>query len=247
MSDNHHLEFAKRHSNPIASTFDAYSAIWRLQALLEDVDNLGALVNAQPPDGVHLPFYGLEVASYYTVGFVTCLEWHAKSRLNDLFSYKPASVRSDDLKGLVGDKVVSQMTATGVTVPQLLAAATKIGNSHSYLKVFERLFEALGVELKLYEILAKDIFEELSAAGDGSRSRVDRFKELFEYRNNLVHEIDISVIGSYTFRGNLTIESARDLGVKALNIISEIERQLTLHAQTIFQICSTIPFFLEMS
>ena len=94
--DRRHIDFAKDYSREGAHTLTAYAAIFRVQALLEDAETLRkALANVRDSEG---PFkwFGLDVISYYTVGFVTCLEWHARARLVDLFNHMPEEIKPED-------------------------------------------------------------------------------------------------------------------------------------------------------
>jgi hypothetical protein len=88
------------------------------------------------------PWFGLEIYSYYMVGFVTCLEWHARSRLVDLFNHLPECVLADDLKGHINDRVLSQMAAAKVGVPEMLGALLSVGSVEAYLSTILRVFKA---------------------------------------------------------------------------------------------------------
>src|SRR5262245_40537256 len=98
---NPHIDFANRYAKTACSTLDAFTALWRLDVLLEDLQEMRALLKTEEAivDRKRRPWFGFEIISYYAIGFVTCLEWHARSRLVDLFAFRPSSIRSDDLKG----------------------------------------------------------------------------------------------------------------------------------------------------
>jgi hypothetical protein len=115
------VTFAARYSTSW-STLNAAAAIARSDAFLRDIDLAEKSMAALSEAKEWTPWFGLEIYSYYMVGFVTCLEWHARSRLVDLFNHLPECVLADDLKGHINDRVLSQMAAAKVGVPEMLGA-----------------------------------------------------------------------------------------------------------------------------
>src|ERR1022692_2907188 len=114
----HHLvEFAARNSRLYLPTLNAVSAIWRLEALLNDVISLQHLRKQSEEKeirfGNHQSTY--EILNYYVVGFATCLEWHARSRIVDFLNFEPSCIETADVR--VIDKIaLSQMSAEKVTL-----------------------------------------------------------------------------------------------------------------------------------
>jgi hypothetical protein len=222
---NPHVSFARRYSSASLSTLDAYTALFRIQSLLDDIKELGALIDRAKAAGESKgrQWYWFEIISYYPVGLVTCLEWHARSRLIDMFSFSPSSIRADDLKGQINDKVLCQMVAEGITVPQLLGAMTTVGSSQKYITVFERIFEALNINVSPRTVLNPIILSSATAGGDA-------LQQLFEYRNRVVHEIDFSQVGPWVVRDSLDLDAAQRDGQLVQNIVKAIEKAITDHA-----------------
>jgi polyhydroxyalkanoate synthesis regulator phasin len=220
-----HVEFAVRHSKTSLSTLNAHASIFRAENLLEDIEQVDVLIKHSEAAGntKGRRWFWLEIISYYAVAFVTCLEWHARSRLVDLFSFRPNCIRADDLKG-ISDKVLPQMVAEGITVPQLLGAMTAVGSSQKYIAIFERIFKELEIKLNPYDVLNSIILR------DTSNHKVDALQGVFDYRNNLVHEIDYSMVGPWVVRGNLDVANAREHGQLVLAVMKTIEKTITDHA-----------------
>src|ERR1700730_18009048 len=102
-SSTHHLvEFASRYARSPLKTLSAGGALWRAEALVEDLDSLSELRVEADKNGISFGYRGrtFEIVSYYAVGFATCLEWHARSRLVDLMLFRPNSIEKEDVKKL---------------------------------------------------------------------------------------------------------------------------------------------------
>ena len=111
----HHLvDFASRYAQSSFNTFNPASAKWRVEILIEDIDSL--IKVAEEAEKHSIAFGSIystyEIVSYFSVGLVTCLEWHARSRMVDLMQYRPSAIRTTDLKG-IADVALSQMVANG--------------------------------------------------------------------------------------------------------------------------------------
>jgi hypothetical protein len=114
------VQFATRYGSPTDNYLNAWTALIRLDELIEDAKTLkGHLDTVMPEENRWYPWVGAEIVSYYVVGFVTCLEWHARSRLVDLLTFKPTAAKSEDLR-VVKDKVVLEMLAANVTVASIV-------------------------------------------------------------------------------------------------------------------------------
>jgi hypothetical protein len=218
-----HLAFAQRHSKSVLLTLNAFTSLCRIYDLLSDLDELDSAIKAYEAagnsKGRRLSWF--EITSYYPVGFVTCLEWHARSRLVDLLSFRPSAIRSDDLKGQVNDKLLAQMAAEDVTIPQLMGAMTTVGSSEKYLGIFNRLFSELGINPSVRDVVNPIILKR----GDAEVN--DALQRVFEYRNSIVHEIDFSTIGPWLVRNSIDVDEARDMGSTVRNVIEAIEKQLS--------------------
>jgi hypothetical protein len=92
--NTHHLvDFASPYTRTHFKTLNAASALWRAESLQEDAEALGALKQEAEDKGItfgsgRIPY---EILSYYAVGYATCLEWHARSRLVDTMLFRPCS------------------------------------------------------------------------------------------------------------------------------------------------------------
>lgn len=220
---NPHLAFAHRHSKSLLSTLNAFASLSRIRDLLSDLDELEAAIRTHESAGQskgRRPSW-FEITSYYPVGFVTCLEWHARSRLIDLLTFSPSAIRLDDLKGHINDKVLVQTVAEGVTVPQMVGAMTTIGSSQRYISIFDRIFSELKIAASVRDIISPIILKK-----EGGRS-YDELQQIFDYRNILVHEIDFSTIGPWLVRSSIDIAEARSMGATVLAVMETIETQFT--------------------
>jgi hypothetical protein len=225
----HHLvQFATRHAISELKTFNAFAALFRVQDLISDAERLLDLQKhvkgTEHEFGSYRRTY--EILSYFAVGFVTCLEWHARSRLVDLLSYMPSCIDKKDLDQIKSD-ALSQMMAHNVTVAHLIGANKTISRADQYvLDVFERLFKALSIPAHIERELrdtkmGMDLADHtnLYAALEG----------LFEFRNRLVHEIDIALVGPYTIRDAWSPDIAIEYGNSVIKVITLIEGHITKH------------------
>jgi hypothetical protein len=134
------VEFASRYAGARFKTLNAGSALWRAESLVHDAAALIELKNnAEAKEirfGHRVGTY--EVISYFAVGLVTCLEWHARSRLVDIMLFRPSCIESSDLKN-IATLALSQMVAEGATIPHLLGAATNVSRIQEYLLIFRRV------------------------------------------------------------------------------------------------------------
>jgi hypothetical protein len=228
----HHLvDFAARYAGTRFQTLNVSSALWRAQALLLDAQEMLELQKTAENKDIRFGSTAstYEIISYFAVGLVTCLEWHARSRLIDLMLYKPSCINSSDLEG-IAKVALSQMVAERVTVPHLLGAATSVSRVEQYVAVFTRIFEALAirvhVERELRTVQADiDLYRE-----DEDKSLYRVIDEVFEYRNQLVHEIDLSVIGHFSLRDMWTLDRAVAYGNAIISTIKLLEGHITKSA-----------------
>jgi hypothetical protein len=123
---HYHVDFAARYARTHFPTLNAFSSIWRIESLIDDtrmLDELRDLAEAEEIRfGNRMRTY--EIVDYFHVGFVTCLEWHARSRIVDLLVFAPACIETNDVKTI--DKVaLSQMAAANVTLPHIVGATMR--------------------------------------------------------------------------------------------------------------------------
>jgi hypothetical protein len=138
----HHLvRFASRYASTRFKTLNAASALRRADSLVDDAASILELKNVSQTK--EIPFGSrhrtYEIVSYFAVGLVTCLEWHARSRLVDIMMFRPSSIQTTDLKN-IATLALSQMVTEGATIPHLLGAAANVSRIHEYLLIFRRVF-----------------------------------------------------------------------------------------------------------
>jgi hypothetical protein len=122
------------------------------------------------------------------------------------------------------------MMAEGVTVPHLLGAATHISNTEEYVEVFKRVFNALGITDIIENELRKTKANPVMFGEDGDNNLYNVLSDLFRTRHNLVHEINMSVIGPYTLRDTWSPETAIHFGECVVATIKLVEEKITQHA-----------------
>jgi hypothetical protein len=220
------ISFATRYLDSF-STLNAMSAMVRCEALLDDIAQAKKWMAQFETSGEWLPWFGLEVFSYYNVGFVTCLEWHARSRLVDLLRFKPSAIWTDDLKGNFSDKLLSEMVAAAVDIPGLVGASRLVSSADSYFSVFWRIFDELAIPKNEQEIGAE--LQPLSR----NHPRV-ALQELFETRHLLIHEITMGEIGPWIARSNVHLADIEETGRLVLALIKLIEREIATHGPANF-------------
>ncbi len=199
------------------STFDASSAMFRIELLVDEIESLIPILKPTLDDS-YLPAF-FEFVSYYKVGFATCLEWHAKSRLYDLFCFNPSLIETNDLKQTLSNDKLRDMIVERLSVPQILANANNISTSEAYISVFKRIFLALGADRKFKKILSSKLADHVSYGAVLNR--------LFDDRNTLVHEISITDIGHRNIRDYSTLADANLMGRQLINFMKLIEKEIS--------------------
>lgn len=230
-----YIEFAVQYASPILSTLDASTAIDRCHELIMDISNLKATIDAAKSTGTWSEFGSpdLEITSYYAVGFVTCLEWHARSRLVDLLTFKPELATAKDLAN-IRDKLLSEAIAKNISIPRLIGAMVNVSTFENYCDTIHRVFEALGIDshpMALANKLEKKAREDPSLTGYEASFGLNA---LYTFRNHLVHEISLSIVGPYTLRERLTLDEAFCQGRLVHEFMTEIEKLITLHSPETF-------------
>ena len=201
------LDFAGRYADPTLNYFNAATTVARLEALEEDLIQLKALFaeNVSSSTRFH-PWFETEIVSYFSVALVTCLEWHAKSRLTDLLEFKPTAITIEDVKGTISDKLVVQMVAQQATVIRLVGASVKISDLQRYLSVTDRVLRELRIKFATTEWL-------LGSANDSKvcwlqLRDLERLQELFDFRHMLVHELGPAIVGHPNVRETWRLDDA---------------------------------------
>jgi len=219
------IDFAKRHIETDVSTFNAYSALVRLDILLDDAKMLNERLQAVPESAGWTP-WGHSISNYYLAGYVTCLEWHARSRLYDLYVFAPESIDPAELKQSVSAASVAQLLSENLTVAHLIAGATNVSSADRYASIFNRIFEAVGSPAKMSGILDEQSVDEVTFGA--------ALSELFVERNSLIHEINWTDIGHLNIRHILSLEDVILLGEKVEAIMKKVEAEITRFARDDF-------------
>jgi len=137
--------FATKFGDPTGDYLNAFTALVRIDGLNEDASRLETiLTDLRDNSDTWSPWHGADIISYYAVGHVTCLEWHARSRFADLATFAPSALKSEDLKGQVSEKVMIQLLTQGASVANLVSAATSVGSLSKYMGVFNRVIKSVG-------------------------------------------------------------------------------------------------------
>lgn len=219
------VKFAQRFGNSPDSYLNASVALSRLDELLADILELKDRFDKwEPDDNRWAPWVGAEIVSYYWVGFVTCLEWHARSRLTDLLSYAPSAARPDDIK-VIKDKVVLEMFEGNVTLPNLVGALTHVSTFDQYTNVFSRVFQQFDHKFDCWSAF-KSINPQTGEPWL-SPSDIEEMKGIYISRNDLVHEIGITRIGHFNVRDRIGPNEALRLGQIVSKTMLSVEHNIT--------------------
>ena len=205
------LEFVSRVADEFDGTFNAASAIERVEVLINDAQRIAAAFRIAPPEDVYGGWRPItvDIVSYYAVGFVTCFEWHVRSRLTDLFAFAPESITDKDLAKDAGAPVLAKLIAANASLPQYLAATRNYSTSQAYLGTFVRIFNFLGLTPDPNEIVHNLLpFADPLDSMTG-RQRLDA---LYDERNMLVHEINSANVGHPVGHNPWTCETAVNCG-----------------------------------
>lgn len=210
---HHQVSFASEHRNTIFPTFNAYSALVRAESLLDDVEHLALVYNLAGENAHRGGIVGFDVTDYYAVGYVTCLEWHARSRLADILTNTPSLIQPGMVRSIDAE-AISQMLQAGVTLSDLVGASAKINRLGEYVDVFDQVWAALKIPTPL-----KALLDSSAEIAGGSRA----LHELFVRRHSLVHEVEFAKIASYVLRDVWSFDEAIAHGKMVVEVIRRIE------------------------
>lgn len=119
-----------------------------------------------------------------------------------------------------------QLLAQGASVARLLAASTSVGSFGKYLAVIERAFKAAEVPIGASDCLRAP------SEGDEplTEAELGQLDQLFSFRNELVHEIGMSVVGHPNIRDSWGPDDAVRLGGLAVRVVRRLEGVLSRYA-----------------
>ena len=226
------LEFLKRVTDDVSGTLNAASAILRVEMLVDDAERAAELFKAAPPKdpfGGWRPF-SIDIVSYYSVGYVTCLEWHARSKLTDLFTYMPGGITEEDIKKAASGKILTQLIGANASIPHFLAATQNYSSADAYLNTFDRIFRSLKIEPDPWKVVHNVRPPDTTDIDSG----LEYLSSLYAYRNMLVHEISNGTIGHPVSHAPWTSELAVGYGRFIYHLIRAIEFVITEKAPTDF-------------
>jgi hypothetical protein len=230
------VSFSARHNRSIHRTLNAHSCLWRVNDLIYDLDRVRTAYE-KCNEMQYSRNSEFEVSSFYAVGYVTCLEWHGRSRLRDFLTFFPDQIQKADLEKLSA-LALRQMSAANVTVADLVAAATNVSNASHYIDVFERILSNLNCTGQSPKEVLRDAERTADAClSEKQGSKVERYctgYKLYEFRHNLVHEIDVGHVGGYTLRTRWSFDEARAYGELVRELIRGIEAEVTRCAPSNF-------------
>lgn len=231
MNDSHktrpQIVQARRFADSL--TYNAWSALRRVESLLHDAAELEDLLAAELQDA-NAPlrsWYGFEIVSYYLVGLVTALEWHVRTRLADLYTYSPDAIDKKALDGKISPDTLSQMIRADVTIPHLLSASTTVSSAADYFGALQHVFDTLGIR-RSATALAPARIPMTSVFGDPitEPSAFQTVGNLFTARHALVHEIGVAR-GQRFDANNWALPDIRRFGGVVLDLMRTFECVLT--------------------
>ena len=118
----------------------------------------------------------------------------------------------------------------GITVPHLLGAASNVSHISEYLDIFKRVFNELGIT----EIIERELRSTKTEIDlyylEADNSLYGVLDEIFELRNALVHEIDLSVIGHHSLRDVWEPARAVEFGNAVVAAMKLVEAKITEHS-----------------
>lgn len=234
MNDSHktrpQIVQARRFADSL--TYNAWSALRRVEGLLHDAEELEDLLAAerQDEDAPLRSWYGFEIVSYYLVGLVTALEWHVRTRLADLYTYRPDAIDKKALDGKISPDTLSQMIRADVTIPHLLSASTTVSSAGDYFSALQQIFDTLGIRQSATALVP--VREPMTSVfGDPitEPSAFQTLDDLFTARHALVHEIGVAR-GQRFDANNWALRDVRRFGGVVLDLMRTFERALTANA-----------------
>lgn len=225
MSKERRSDFVLRATDEIRGTLNAAAALTRARMLVDEVDRICDAFAKHPPASnyTHWREFPVDIISYFAVGYVTCLEWHARARLVDVFKFAPACINESDLQRAGGVKSIMPLVAANASIPQYLAATRNFTQANAYIEVFEKLFGVFSSPIRVKSLIHAI---ELPSPLDGSVG-LSLLDELFAFRNILVHEISESHIGHPFFHNCWTFEEAKQFGSFTVALIMAIEKAIS--------------------
>lgn len=219
-----YIDFALEHG--MGETYlAAIVALWRCETLLEDLD---ALERAAESIGrKDEPYFNFEIVSYYLVGFVTCLEWHARSRIVDSLTYYPETIEAKHFERINGE-LLAQMMRSNATIAHLIGAIQSISSLDDYNHAFaRRVFAPLGIITEPRSLASAVTSKDRSDIGLVWEENLNEIIDaMYHLRHRLVHELGDDICGPHTRRESCSIEDARQFGRSTLLLMREVEKTI---------------------
>ena len=219
-------------------TYNAGSALHRAARLLSDASDIEEVLKAEREfdDAPVRAWFGFEIISYYLVGFATCLEWHVRTRLADLYTYRPDVIDKRTLDGKVSAETLAQMIRADVTIPHLLSASTTIGSVEDFYSNLQRIYDALEIDKDVAAVVQPEIVERVGIFGIPIEQATvyETLTELFSARHALVHEIGVGRGVRPVVGDNWNVQEILNTGYVVLATMRAFECTLTAGAPADF-------------
>ncbi|WP_145984589.1 hypothetical protein [Methylobacterium aquaticum] len=229
-----HVVYAERYATGSKNHFNAFSALQRARLLWRETQTIIEMFEEEGQKEEHADWYyrGLEIVPYTLVGLATCLEWHARSRLTDLYTFKPEAIDRQSLDGKVHPKVLPEMIKANVSIPQLLGVSFTVGSFVEYVSVFDKLFNvlSLGSEFKRFLKSMNERRESLFGDDFSQPSYREEIEQLYSARHALVHEIGFSTDFGQTLCQAWSPSRIASICGTVIYTIEKIENHLTMRA-----------------
>lgn len=210
------VEYARRHAEGIVDTHSAIFALSRIEDIIDQTESI--LSETEP--SIASEHVRITLVDYYVVALCTALEWHARTRLVDMFVARPDSMEQSDIDNFIKVTDAVSLIRDNVSIAHLVGAGINISSSDAYFLAFKRIFANIGIKDDARKICVKYTVKD----------KRDQFSEMFTIRNSFVHEIRMSEIGPFYIRGIFSVAGIHDLAVMCKNVFIEIEKKIAVSA-----------------
>ncbi len=153
---------------------------------------------------------------YAIPALATCLEWHARSRINDLFTLDTKYINNTDYEKSKQNGSYNLAFADGVTVIQYLVSSININDFRDYKSYIDRILSAIGSKI--------DIDRDIRAKYPYSNLDINKIDIMFHKRHQIIHEI--TEFSSYPI-ARTSLEEYREYAEIVRFIFEKIESEIT--------------------
>lgn len=211
-------EFVSNYLGGGYSSFNAYSSLKRALLIKSDIEKLNGM-QIQADIFGHKSYHS--IYSYYYVALATCLEWHAKSRIHDLFSFDYKQVKQSDISSAEKNGKFLIAFVEDITFVQYISSSISVSTFESYKSYIDRVLKYANPTSEIKKLFEYKEFEKIEKM----------VNMLFQERHALVHEIGRSQIYNNNFHGMDSLSEICDITIK---IIKSVEMEIYKHSDPIF-------------